>query len=58
MNMMNHVLQNKLTRPEYAEPFGDDDERLLVMIVGIDVADGSAGQLERKFAVPTGQVVS
>lgn len=36
----------------------DDDEGLLVRVVRVDVADGSAGELQRELPVPPGQVVT
>ena len=44
--------------PEDAEAFGDDDEGLLVVIVGVDVADGRVGQLQGEVMEPFGQVVA
>ena len=44
--------------PEYRPALRDDDERLLVQVVGVDVTDGGAGELQRKLAVPSRQVVS
>ena len=38
--------------------FGDDNECLLVQVVGINVTDGSVGKLLRKLAVSPRQVVS
>ena len=34
----------------------DDDERTLVTVVGVDVAQGDVGQLKGKVLVTTGQV--
>ncbi len=36
----------------------DDDEGALVQEVGVDIADGSAGKLQREFAISTGDVVA
>lgn len=44
--------------PEYRPALGHDDERLLVRVVGIDVADGGRRELHRKFAVASRQVVA
>ena len=44
--------------PEDAEALGDDDEGLLVVIVGVDVADGRVGQLQGEVMEPFGQVVA
>ena len=44
--------------PEYRAAFGDDDERLLVQVEGVDVTDWSWGKLEGKLAVPPWQVIS
>ena len=37
---------------------GDDDEGLLVQVVGVDVADGRAGKLKGELAVATREVVA
>ena len=36
----------------------DDDEGSLVQEVRVDIADGSAGKLQREFAISTGDVVT
>ena len=36
----------------------DDDESSLVQEVWVDIADGSAGKLQREFAISTGDVVT
>ena len=38
--------------------FGDDDERLLVQEVWVDVADGRRRELQGEFAEATGKVVA
>lgn len=44
--------------PENRAAFGDDDEGALVQEVGVDVADGSAGELQGKFAIASREIIS
>ena len=44
--------------PVDGAPLGDDDERLLVQVVGVDVTDRGARKLERELTIATGQVVA
>lgn len=36
----------------------DDDERLLVAVVGVDVADRGGGELKRELAIATRKIVA
>ena len=44
--------------PEDRSALGDDDERLALVVEGVDVTDGSGGELLGKVAEPSRQVVS
>ena len=44
--------------PEDGPALGDDDERLLVRVVGVDIADGSGRELQRELAEATRKIVA
>lgn len=46
------------TLPKYCPSFADNDERLLVCIVWVNVTDGSAGELEWKLTIPPRQIIA
>ena len=44
--------------PKYCPTLADDDERLLVGVVWVDVTDGSAGELKWKLTIPPRQIIA
>lgn len=52
-------IQGVLRRePKYRPPLRDDDERLLVREVGVDVANRGGGELQGELAVASRQIVA
>ena len=44
--------------PKYCAALTDDDESLLVGVVWVDVADGSAGELQWELAIPPRKIIT